>query len=337
LCDAPSETAWAVAERIVDAIDEPFHVNGIEVIVGASIGIVVAGPDRHDGDVLLTEADQAMYNAKNNGKPIVEIDGELRKTYRHRAEMESNIREALRFGGFIPYYQPIIDTVEGRLVGVEALVRMKLGDEIAAPYKFLPIAEETGLVVGIDQYVFAESARQVAEWNKNHGVDLELSVNMSGVHINRNDAFRGLETVMNRAGLPLESLVIEITEGVFVDDWSDVAARIDKVRGLGPRFAIDDFGTGYSSLAYLQRLPVDILKIDRAFVSRLGMSSGDDAIVKNIIELAAALNLGLIAEGVEEVEQLDKLKAMGCSLCQGYHFAKPVAPEEFEARWFPPG
>ncbi len=334
LHEASSEVAWEVAEHIVDAIDEPFHVNGIEVIIGASVGIVVAGPDSHDADVLLSEADQAMYNAKTSGKPIVEIDGELRDRYRERGEMESNIREALRFGGFVIYYQPIVDVMSDQLVGVEALVRMRIGDEIATPYRFLPIAEETGLVVGIDRLVLAEASHQVAEWNHEFGLKLELSVNMSGVHINRADSFRGLDTVMNRSGLPLECLVIEITEGVFVDDWSDVARRISEVRHTGVRFAIDDFGTGYSSLAYLQRLPVDILKIDRAFVDRLGESSGDDAIVRNIIELAGALGLGVIAEGVEEPHQLEKLKAMGCTLCQGYHFAKPVDADQFAARWF---
>jgi len=334
LRESSSEVAWEVAEHIVDAINEPFHVNGIEVIIGASVGIAVAGPDSHDADMLLSEADQAMYNAKTSGKPIVEIDGELRDRYRQRGEMESNIREALRFGGFVIYYQPIVDVMSDQLVGVEALVRMRIGDEIATPYRFLPIAEETGLVVGIDRLVLAEASHQVAEWNHEFGLKLELSVNMSGVHINRTDSFRGLDTVMNRSGLPLECLVIEITEGVFVDDWSDVARRISEVRHTGVRFAIDDFGTGYSSLAYLQRLPVDILKIDRAFVDRLGESSGDDAIVRNIIELAGALGLGVIAEGVEEPHQLEKLKAMGCTLCQGYHFAKPVDADQFAARWF---
>ncbi len=334
LQEASSEVAWEVAEQIVDAIDEPFHVNGIEVIIGASVGIVVAGPDSHDADMLLSEADQAMYNAKSSGKPIVEIDGELRDKYRQRGEMEANIREALRFGGFVIYYQPIVDVVADELMGVEALVRMRIGDEIAAPHRFLPIAEETGLVVGIDRLVLAEASHQVAEWNRRFGLNLELSVNMSGVHINRVDSFRGLETVMKRSGLPLESLVMEITEGVFVDDWSDAARRIGDVRRAGVRFAIDDFGTGYSSLAYLQRLPVDILKIDRAFVGRLGASPGDDAIVRNIIELAGALELGVIAEGVEEPQQLETLKAMGITLCQGYHFAKPVDADHFAARWF---
>ncbi|GEM_PF-2332359 len=335
LPDTNSTAAWRIARRIVESASTPIRVEEVEIVVGASIGIALAGPEHRDADLLLNEADQAMYHAKHRHESIVEINNNLREEAERRRDIEQKLKDAIRTEQFEYHFQPIVDTVTERLVGVEALVRLRDGDDLLPPAEFLVVAEETGLIIAIDRLVLAGAAHQVATWNRELGLSLNLAVNMSGVHLNRRDAFDDLEYVMHRSGLAMEDLTIEITEGVFLADYAELATRINRIRHMGVRFAIDDFGTGYSSLAYLQQLPVDILKIDRAFVKRIGSAKGDEAIVKTILDLADALRLETVAEGVERPEQRDRLAAMGCDHCQGYYFGKPAPADKFAQRWFP--
>lgn len=242
-----------------------------------------------------------------------------------RHEIEVRLREALADDDLTLRYQPVVDTATGELVGVEALVRLMWGERMLSPGLFLQVAEESGQIAKIDGLVLIEAAAQVAAWTEQFGRSLELAVNMSGAHLNRADVFDEVLGALERTGLPPDQLVLEITEGVLLSDADEAARRLELLRRVGVKVAVDDFGTGYSSLTYLQRLPVDILKIDRAFVGRLGLSTADDAIVRAIIELANALELDVVAEGVETDEQWSILRGLGCARSQGYLFSRPAS------------
>ncbi|MEM8706869.1 MAG: EAL domain-containing protein [Actinomycetota bacterium] len=327
------DQARMVANRMIDRLLAPLEIGGAPIDVGVSMGVAMVELDDRDPDKLLREADLAMYRAKQNGVPMVEADEDLREWSRERHDIEVRLRGALADEDLTMHYQPVVDTDTGELRGVEALVRLMWGERMLSPGLFLQLAEETGQIAQVDNQVLRAAGRQVVRWQEEFGRPLELAINISGAHLARADVFDEVMASLDHSGLAPEQLVLEITEGVFLSDATEVAKRLDLLRRLGVKVAVDDFGTGYSSLTYLQRLPVDILKIDRAFTNRLGLTKSDDAIVRTILDLASALDLDVIAEGVETEQQLAKLQEFGCPGSQGFLFAKPTTADEFAAQW----
>lgn len=320
--------ALAVAERLSDVLAAPFHLKDREIRLSASIGIALSS-SRHDTpDALLRDADAAMYRAKEKGRERIELfDDDMRTRAVARLETESALRRGLERGELTVYYQPIIEFASGRAVGLEALVRWKHPERgLVQPSEFIPVAEETGLILGCGAAVLAEACTHVARWNERHPgrPPLAVSVNLSA-HQLLSGGLGGLVAgALERSGLEPRLLCLEITETVLMADAGASRAALEGLKDLGVMLALDDFGTGYSSLAYLRGFPVDVLKIDRSFVLGLGESAQDTAIVASVIALAHALGLRAVAEGVETSEQAARLQELGCDLAQGYHWSVPL-------------
>ncbi|MCP4436727.1 MAG: EAL domain-containing protein [Actinomycetia bacterium] len=333
LTETDSAAARDVAHRILEAVRAPISCDPVDLTVGACIGIAFARAEHDNSEELLMEADQAMYKAKAVGEQIVLSDARMRSAIDRRQAIEDTIVRAIDAENMELRYQPIVDTGSGRIAGVEALVRLRSGERLMQPSEFLRVAEETGLIIQIDRYVMTHAARQVASWNTRDDIQLNLAVNISGVHLNQGDPLGAINAAVKQSGLQMEDLTIEISEGVFLNDPTAVAEKMATLRRLGAKFAIDDFGVGYSSLAQLRRLPIDKLKIDRAFTQELVLSSEGDAVVRAILDVAGALNLETVAEGVESVEQHQRLQDLGCEYSQGYFFAKPMTAGELAKQW----
>ena len=329
--------ALVVADRVAKAVGAPVVVSGHQVCVTASIGIAFATTAAYEtADALLRDADAAMYRAKEAGRDGVELfNPEIRSRALERLEAEAALRHAIDHGGLRVHYQPVMDLASGEVVGVEALVRWQRdGHGLVPPLDFIPLAEESGLIVDLGAFVLRQACRQVAEWNRRRpgGPPLTASVNLSAHQLSS----PGLVEVVGRAladsGLEPTSLCLEITESVLMEDAEASRLALDDLKALGLSIAVDDFGTGYSSLLYLRRFPVDELKVDRSFVAGLGSSAEDTAIVAGVVGLAHALGMSAVAEGVETPEQAERLKEMGCGLAQGFHWSQPMPAEELE-RW----
>ena len=321
LCeDLTSETqAATIAERIGDAVSEPINLDGTTVSVTASIGIAIA----HGGetaDDLLRDADVATRRAKERGKARHEFfDASLRSRALSRVQIENDLRSAIEHRELVVHYQPEIDVTSGAVVGVEALVRWQHPESgLQLPMSFIPVAEETGLIVPLGRFVLEEACRQAAAWRE-AGTPVRVSVNLSPKQLVDRDLPRQVAGVLDASGLPAELLCLEITEGTLMDDATPIST-LDRLQELGVSISIDDFGTGYSSLAYLQRFPIDQLKIDRAFVRAMGTST---ALVAAVVGLARALGLMTVAEGVEDQRELDTLRALGCDAAQGFFIMRP--------------
>ena len=336
LCEVESEgEAFAIADRIANAWEQPIRVGtGGEVFVSASVGIAVAG-EQQAAEKMLREADAAMYRAKEGGRGRSELfDEDMRQLAFERLRTESDLRRAVEREQFRVHYQPIIDIADGRLIGVEALVRWERpGRGIVAPGEFIALAEETGLISPLGRGVLERATADVSGWRARHpeAADLRLTVNVSGHQLVRPEFLDEVRGALRRSGLAAESLGLEITESVLMNDASPARATLDALRELGVRVLLDDFGTGYSSLARLKGFPVDAIKIDRSFVDGLGSQDEDTAIVGAIVEIADSLGLEAIAEGVEQPEQLARLSELGCSAAQGYLFAAPMPSDELQA------
>jgi EAL domain-containing protein (putative c-di-GMP-specific phosphodiesterase class I) len=274
---------------------------------------------------LLRNADIAMYAAKNRGKGTYEVfQPPMLRSVRDRHDMTAALRGAIDRGELVIHYQPIVDLRTWRVAGTEALVRWPRPDRgLVPPAEFVPIAEETGLVVDIDRFVLRESCRQAAAWNARLG-PLLLHVNLSAMHLQRDDLCDTVAAALRDSGLAADRLTLEITESVLAQ--VDVAVdRLQELKRLGVHLAIDDFGTGYSSLSYLQRMPIDAVKIDKSFVDGVTGGREESAVARAILALAATLRLDTVAEGVEQAGQARELAALGCRWAQGYHFSRPVA------------
>jgi diguanylate cyclase (GGDEF)-like protein/PAS domain S-box-containing protein len=337
LLDDTSDLAGAVqiAERIVAALAAPFTLNGHELFITTSIGIVLSTPGQDSSDDLMRNADIAMYQAKAQGKARYEVfNSHLNAQAMARLRLEADLRRAIERGEFVIYYQPQIDLVTGQMQGLEALVRWEHSERgLIAPVEFIPVAEETGLIRPLGQWVLAEACRQVQEWSARYpsAVPAVLSVNLSAQQVNQPGFVDEVARVLARTGFEPRRLQLEITESVIMNDAPATLVTLRALKELGVQLAIDDFGTGYSSLSYLKRFPVDVLKIDRTFVTGLGHDAEDTAIVQAIITLANTLGLHVTAEGVESAAQLAQLQALGCQLGQGYYFAKPLSCERVGA------
>jgi diguanylate cyclase (GGDEF)-like protein/PAS domain S-box-containing protein len=329
---ATPEEAEAVAERLLANLAEPITITGRDspIPVGASIGIVTTATGVSAGE-LLRDADIAMYLAKGQGGGQRRFDPTMRAASIDRIDLEADLRRAIDRAEFVLHYQPIIELDSGRLTGVEALVRWQHPTRgLLAPGSFITLAEETGLVLPIGRWVLRTACQQVRSWQltiPGHQ-HLEVSVNLSAVQLAQPELVREVADALTETGLDARYLTLELTESLLVDDTDTTAAKLGALKALGVRLAIDDFGTGYSSLAYLRRLPVDVLKIDKVFVDAVADNSEASALAQAIIKLAASLELTPIAEGIEHAEQLQRLRELRCHYGQGYHLAKPLDQQQ---------
>ena len=314
-------------ERILTVIREPYELEGNTVSVAASAGLAVHTPGESAAD-LLRNADIAMYLAKRNGKDCVrQFEPAMHQAALERLELEADLRRALRNDELIVHYQPTVSIGDGTIVGFEALVRwIHPRRGVLAPPLFIPIAEETGLIVDLGRLVLRKACEQAARWHaSNPLVSLHMSVNLSARQLRDRDLVADVQAALTDSGLDASQLTLEITESVLLDDGSATVETLHELKALGVRLAIDDFGTGYSSLSYLRTLPVDVLKIDKAFIDGVAEDEESIGLVQAILRMAATLKLDTVAEGVEYRSQADQLTAMGANLVQGYLFSKPVS------------
>jgi diguanylate cyclase (GGDEF)-like protein len=323
------------AKRIGEQVRTPAEVEGGEVLVSASIGVAIGGAGQEGGpEDLLRNADVAMHAAKRKGKARHRVfDYGADTTTSGRSLVESDMRRAIEEGEFRVHYQPLVELKSGRVCGFEALVRWQhpiYG--LILPGEFVPLAEQTGLIVPIGRWVLQEACRQVRLWQQEHPgpPPLTLNVNVSARQFRQPSLTEEILTILGKSGLDPRHLQLEITESVMVYDVS-ASVALGELKRAGVKLAMDDFGTGYSNLSYVKRLPVDTLKIDRSYVRGLGRNAEDTAIVHATVAFARALGLSLAAEGIEDAEQLARLKDLGCELGQGYNFAKPLSNQEVPA------
>jgi diguanylate cyclase (GGDEF)-like protein/PAS domain S-box-containing protein len=321
-----------LAERLARTLAQPVDLGDTNVTVTASIGVAVSGEDDNP-ESLLRDADAAMYRAKEEGRDRrVTFDATMREYVRNRLDLESALRAALAQGETSAYYQPILSLNGSHTVGVEALARWphaELG--ILLPDRFVPLAEESGLIVPLGAAVLHQACAQLARWHQSPQLrSLALSVNFSARQLLSSELVPGVRDALADSGVPPHRLCIEITESVLLDDFDASSRALKALKDLGVRIAVDDFGTGYSSLTYLKRFPLDVLKIDQAFVAGLGTRAEDRAIVTGIVDLAHAFGLTTVAEGIENVDQLRALEALGCQLGQGFYWSPPLAAADAE-------
>lgn len=326
---ADEQAAVEIAERIAEHLALPFTPDGNEVFADASIGIALSTPATDGPNDLVRCADVAMYEAKTKGKgryavfaPSLDVDAW------ERLEVETNLRRALDRGEFEVFYQPIVRLDTEQIIGVEALVRWKHPRRgIVPPSEFIPVAEETGLILQLGHMVLREACRQLHYWQQQQpdGAPQFVSVNLSARQFQHSNLVADIANVLAETGLDPHALELEITESIVMENGESTLGVLRQLKALGIQLAIDDFGTGYSSLAYLKRFPIDTLKIDRSFVDKLGQEPEDTAIVQAITTLAQTLNQVVTGEGVETLEQLLHLRNLGCDRGQGYYFAKPLS------------
>lgn len=322
--------AVEIADRVQKHLSQPFNLGGYETFTTVSIGIAFSDPHYEAPEDFLRNADTAMYQAKSLGKArYVIFDKGMHARAVHLLQLESDLRRAIDRSEFFIDYQPIVRLDTGLLMGFEALVRWQHPERgLISPDNFIAVAEETGSIVAIGQWVLLQACLQMKRWQEKHslGSPLSISVNLSGRQFGHSNLLEQITQILDSTGLDPHSLKLEITESIVMENVESTAGTLEKLRDLGVELSIDDFGTGYSSLSYLHRLPIDTLKIDRSFVSRVGENNENKEIVRTIIMLAQNLGMGVIAEGVETREQLDVLRELGCQSIQGFLMSKPLAP-----------
>ncbi|MDO9352114.1 MAG: EAL domain-containing protein [Solirubrobacteraceae bacterium] len=319
-----------LAETILDAFVEPFSAAGEDYVLTVSIGLTVATPEATPQE-LLSDADAATFRAKELGRNRVEVfDRSLRDRVTERVRTERELRGAVDRGELSLRYQPIIDLRTGFIEGVEALVRWQHPERgLVGPGDFITIAEESGLIVGLGEWVLRTATKQAAEWLRDFDLPrpFQLSVNLSARQLGNRDIIDLVVDALAESGLPATCLALEVTESVLIEQ-EDAVEILTDLRARGIRIMLDDFGTGYSSLSYLRRFEVDALKIDRSFVSELGERRQDALLVSALVQMANALNIDAVAEGVETAQQAQMLRVLGCGLAQGFHFARPLTIED---------
>lgn len=324
-----SAEAIMIAERIQREMAVPFNLSGHEVFSGGSLGMALSTFDYRTSEEILRDADTAMYCAKGQGKARLEIfDKVMHTRVASRLQLENDLRRAVDQEEFEVHYQPVVNMSTGALSGFEALVRWRHPERgLVSPAEFIPAAEETELIVPIGAFVLREACRQTRQWqlDRNSETPLTISVNLSAQQFKQPDLVEQVKQILYQTKLDPECLNLEITESVIMDNAEAATGMLRQLRSLGVQLSIDDFGTGYSSLSYLHRFPVTILKVDRSFVSRMGMDHESLGIVETIITLAAKLKMKAVAEGVETVEQRDQLKDLNCAYAQGFLYSKPLA------------
>ncbi len=338
LCEdvAGRDEAAALAGRVLDSFEPHFPVvttgsDATDVAVSVSVGVAMAAGDESDPDLLLRDADVAMYRAKQRGRGRFEVfDEAMRHEAVDRLSVENDLRRAIRQGQLRLFYQPIVHIDTGQIAGFEALVRWQHPVRgLLSPADFIPPAEDTGLIVPLGRCVLSEACLQAAAWQRRRGVDrpLRMSVNVSAKQLQYPGWAAEVAATLAESGLEPGHLVLEITESVLMEDAEASAGPLEELRRLGVRVAIDDFGTGYSSLGYLRRLPVDILKIDKSFIDGVAKGPHESALARAVVKLARTLGLDAVAEGVTDRRQLAELRRLRCPYGQGYLFSRPQPPE----------
>ena len=329
---AAEQKAATFVARFKEALAAPIPVDHAEVFLDASVGIALNTFGADDPDELLAHAEAAMYQAKRRGGFGVETFGEsLRIEVLDRMTTEHSLHRALERSELTLHYQPVVEVCGATTVGVEALIRWQHPEQgMVAPGRFIPVAEESGLIIPIGAWVLEEACRQLWDWHQRGEGDLQgsVEVNLSARQIDDPKIVDTIQEILSRTGLPPEHLTLEITESALMKDAAAALVVLQALKEIGVFLAIDDFGTGYSSLSYLQRFPLDILKVDQMFVHDLGRDSGGDEIVSAVISLAHALGLIVVAEGVETAQQLEILRSLNCDFAQGFLFSRAVPARE---------
>ena len=329
LTDLPNfKQAENKAEQLRQVLRTPFKLNGSVVSSNICIGIVNSTIDYHQPEDFLRAADTAMNYAKMPGRPnIVVFDTGMQESILERLHLEADLQRAIERQQFKLHYQPIVSLKTGKIVGFEALVRWQHPTRgLVSPVEFIPLAEETGLIIPLGEWVLSEACRQLSVWQEqfSHRKPLSISVNLSGIQLWNPDVLQSIDEILDSLSLNGSHLKLEITESILMDKESEAKAVLDQLKQRQIQLSIDDFGTGYSSLAYLQSFPIDTLKIDRSFISGIEQQEKNLDITRTIITLAHSLELDAIAEGVETPAQLDILRALGCEYAQGYLFSPPL-------------
>jgi diguanylate cyclase (GGDEF)-like protein len=321
--------ALAVGRRVAEELGRPLVIDGHEIVLRASVGVVLAEGEGVTAEEILQRSDDAMYRAKarGGGRQQLYTPGRSRERAGHEIQVESALRRAIP-GELVAHYQPVVELDGGRPIGAEALVRWQHPSRgLVPPAEFIPVAEESGLVVALGNWMLGEACREALGWRD----DLRVSVNISGRQIAEGSLVASVARVLEESGLAPHRLQLELTETVLMDNIEDHVALMCELKELGVSLALDDFGKGYSSLSYLHRFPIDRIKIDRAFVGELPESRAGLAIVSAVVSFAGALDMEVVAEGVETQAQVDALLGLSCEYAQGFFFHRPVAPEQLTA------
>ena len=324
-----------VADRIIEALQVPFLVEGQDLTIGGSIVIAVAHGAGDRADELLRNADVAMYTAKGKGKGRVAVfDPLMHAALVARHALSAELSHSVAADELAVYYQPIVELRTGRPTGVEALVRWRHPTRgLVSPDDFIPLAEENGLILSLGRWVLTEACRQGAEWvrSANLAEDFRISVNLSPHQLQQPGFIEEIEQILAMTGLPSSRLVLELTETAMFRDTTTTITKLEALRAQGVHIAVDDFGTGYSSLGYLRRFPVDILKIARDFVVDADRGPDEWAFAHAIVALGQTLGLRIVAEGIEQLGQADRLMELGCEFGQGFHYGRPMVVDAIEA------
>ncbi len=325
------EGARDVADRIMEKLKAPFIIEALEIFSAASIGIVVGGEQYDLAEDVLRDADAAMYQAKRAGRSCYEVfDRSQQMEATERFQLESDLRRAVERGELRVYYQPVVNILQGKLMGFEALLRWSHPTKgLLAPHQFLSIAEESDLIVELDKWMWKTSIARLAYWSQAipGGKDLSVSLNCSNRTFNTEGLNKYISSLLTESRLDGSRLYLEVTEGVIIDDPDAAVREMQGIKDCGVRISIDDFGTGYASLSMLHQLPIDVLKIDRSFVKRMDRQDAGSEMLETIVELGTSLGLDCIAEGIETKRQLHRLRNMQCRYGQGYLFSKPLNAE----------
>jgi predicted signal transduction protein with EAL and GGDEF domain/DNA-binding response OmpR family regulator len=328
-----ADEAASAAERILKILREPMHLHGQQFVITPSVGIATFPEDGEDIDTLVKNADMAMYGAKAQGRNCISMfSGTMSVRSLERLELEDSLRKAIANGDLELHYQPKLGIASGAVQGVEALVRWTHPERgPVSPAKFVPIAEDAGLILDLSRWVLDAACKQLQAWTGGRLEHIPIAINLSGKQFREEDVDQQIISAIDACGLDQQRLELELTEGTLMTNVDTTVSTLTRLKDAGMKIAVDDFGTGYSSLSYLKKFPIDYLKIDRSFVSEIDAGGNDRSICAAIIALAQSMGLKVIAEGVETSEQLEHLKWLGCDEIQGFFFAKPMPSDKVTA------
>jgi diguanylate cyclase (GGDEF)-like protein len=320
-----------VAQKVLDALNLSFVVDNRELHISCSIGVSLFPTDGKDAEALMRTADTAMYHAKEKGRNNYQFfTQELNTAVRQRMSLEIQLRQAWEQGEFVVYYQPQIDLQSGAIFSAEALLRWhRKGAQPISCAEFISVAEETGLIVPIGEWVLREACKQLGRWRSDGHPDLRIAVNLSARQFYQANFQDKIARILDETGTPVDALELEITESMLMKPHEEILTCLKRLNAMGVHLSVDDFGVGYSSLSYLQRFPVDALKIDRSFVNGINEDPNDTAIVAAILALAQSLHLKVVAEGVENPGQAEFLREHGCQAAQGFYYSKPLPLDRY--------